>query len=423
MSEVRRLAWQVLAELNRSQQPRSLQHTLPAALQRCPDRDRSLLTELVQGTARRGLYLKALMQPLLRHPINDARLEALILLGLYQIFHTRIPEHASVSETVNLAPQAKRAFVNAILRSSLRRREELLERSKPFEHSHPQWLIEQFEHDWPNHLEAFIAANQNIPGMTLRVNRRVISRDDYRIHLQEAGIENEPLEAPQAIALQRSTDPVQLPGYDLGWFSIQDMHAQLACQSIPLKDGDRILDACAAPGGKTSYLLEQAQDLQVLALEVDAERIKRLGQNLERLNLPHATLQHANALHPNIWWNNKPFDTILIDAPCSGTGVIRRHPDILWLRQAADLDGLCHVQEQLLNILWPLLNPGGHLIYMTCSVLHRENHLQIQSFLNQHPDALCLNTQDHRPGHYAMPGRHDGFYHALLQKLGNPANA
>ncbi len=423
MSEVRRLAWQVLADLNRTQQPRSLQHTLPSALQRCPERDRSLLTELTQGTARRGLYLKALMQPLLHHPVNDPKLEALLLLGLYQIFYTRIPEHAAVSETVHLAPPAKRPFVNAILRSALRRRDELLERARPYEHSHPQWLMDQLVHDWPDQLDAYIAANQKVPGMTLRINRRAISRDDYLLQLQEAGIEAEPLEAPYAIGLQRSTDPSHLPGYDRGWFSIQDMQAQIACQSITLNPGDKILDACAAPGGKTSYLLEQAEDVEMLALEVDEERIKRLRQNLARLNLPPADVRQANALHPKIWWDGKAFDTILIDAPCSGTGVIRRHPDILWLRHPTDIDGLCHIQEQLLNILWPLLSPGGHLAYMTCSVLHRENHAQIQNFLNLHPDARCINNQGSFPGHYALPGAHDGFYHAIVQKLGNSANA
>ncbi len=423
-SSVRSLAAQALAPLLRPREPASLQDTLGPLLSVCPVRDRGLLTELVQGTARQGLYLQALIAPLIRKPIADEMVLALLLLGLYQIEFTRIPEHAAVQETVactkTLGCAYASGFINALLRRFLRERDALVAKARSRRHSHPEWLVQSLRQDWPEQWLDILEANNTIPSLTLRIHQGRIDRSTYLQHLQSAGIEASLLTPPDAIGLQRSQAIDTLPGFHEGWFSIQDAHAQEATLALPLTAQMSILDACAAPGGKTTYLLERAQllpasTIKILALDIAAHRLTRLKENLERLRL-HATLQQGDARHPEHWWDQNLFDAIVLDVPCSGTGILRRHPDIRWLRQASDIPALAQTQRELLDAVWPLLKPEGHLLYLTCSLLRTENDLQISRFLQQHPDAQSLLNTGARPGIQRFPGDHDGFYHALLQK-------
>ena len=391
------------------------------------ERDRSLLRALLYGSLRWHHRLQWQIGELLTRPLarKDAELAALLRVGLLQLQAMRIPEHAAVSATVEasrlLGVGHARGLVNAVLRRFLRERDELLGRGDLVEEahfSHPAWLIAVIRGDWVESWRRLLAANNAPPPMWLRVNTRVMERARYLERLRECGIDaNASSSVASGILVTEPCAAKSLPGYVSGEVSVQDGAAQLAAGFMNLGTGLRVLDACAAPGGKTAHLLESCPGLgAVIALDRDAERLDSVRENLARLGL-EATLVHADALAPRDWWDGRPFDRILLDAPCSALGVIRRHPDIKILRTPDDLDRAVDLQARLLDALWPLLAPGGRLLYATCTVLRRENAEQIEHFLGRTADAVL--TGPGQPGHLQiLPGEADmdGFYYACLDK-------
>ena len=380
---------------------------------------------------------RALAQVLARRPPAPPVLALLhtalaLLIGDGQ--GTDYPPHTLVDQAIEAAKRDRdtrmqAGFLNACLRRYLRESVALLadaRRDPQAQWNHPRWWIERLRRDHPEHWESMLTAN-NLPGpMVLRVNRRQLSRDDYAQQLAGVGINARPvgedgllLDAPQPVE--------RLPGFAQGMCSVQDGAAQLAAGLLlggrTWAAGDRVLDACAAPGGKTAHLLERA-DLDLLALDLDPRRCERIHDNLRRLGLS-AEVKAADAGQPDSWWDRRPFDAILLDAPCTASGIVRRHPDVRWLRRATDVDQLARLQRQLLDTLWPLLKPGGRLLYCTCSVFRAEGQNQVDAFLERHTDALPIPSVGHlRPGTVVADrefndnesGGYDGFYYARLDK-------
>ncbi|HBP48977.1 16S rRNA (cytosine(967)-C(5))-methyltransferase RsmB [Pseudomonas sp. FSL R10-0056] len=412
----------------------SLNSSLPLQLDKVEVRDRGLTQDLAFGTARWQPRLSALANKLLQKPFKaaDADVEALLLVGLYQLLYTRIPAHAAIGETVGCADKLKKpwakALLNAVLRNAQRESEALLaelERDPVVRTAHPRWLQKSLKAFWPEQWEAICAANNAHPPMILRVNRRHHSRDAYLQLLVEAGIEAQPCTFSQdGIVLAAACDVRNLPGFAEGWISVQDEAAQLAADLLDLAPGQRVLDACCAPGGKTCHILEVEPKLAgVVAVDLEAKRLVRVRENLERLGLS-AELIAADGRDTATWWDGKPFQRILLDAPCSATGVIRRHPDIKLTRQPDDIAALATLQGELLDAMWPTLEVGGILLYATCSTLPTENTEVIEAFLARTPGARELDIagqfgikQPHGRQLLAQEGGHDGFYYAKLIKI------
>ena len=412
----------------------SLNSSLPAQLDKVEERDRGLVQDLAFGTARWQPRLDLLAAQLLQKPFKaaDADVQALLLVGLYQLFYTRIPAHAAIGETVGCADKLKKPWakglLNAVLRRAQREGEALLadlERDPVVRTAHPRWLQKALKAFWPDQWEAICAANNAHPPMILRVNRRHHSRDAYLALLAEAGISASPCQySRDGILLAEACDVRGLPGFAEGWVSVQDEAAQLAADLMELAPGQRVLDACCAPGGKTCHLLEAEAGLgEVVAIDLEAKRLARVRENLDRLKLD-AQLIACDARDTASWWDGKPFQRILLDAPCSATGVIRRHPDIKLTRQADDIPALAALQGELLDALWPTLEVGGMLVYATCSSLPTENTDVIDAFLACTPGAreldLALDAglrQPHGRQLLAQEGGHDGFYYAKLIKI------
>ncbi|MDN7140839.1 16S rRNA (cytosine(967)-C(5))-methyltransferase RsmB [Pseudomonas sp. JQ170] len=412
----------------------SLNSSLPAQLDKVELRDRGLTQDLAFGTARWQPRLSALAERLLQKPFKkaDADVEALLLVGLYQLLYTRIPAHAALGETVGCADKLKKpwakALLNAVLRRAQRESNDILaelERDPVVRTAHPRWLQKSLKAFWPEQWEAICAANNAHPPMILRVNRRHHSRDAYLQLLSEAGIEAAPCQfSVDGILLAQPCDVRSLPGFDQGWISVQDEAAQLAADLLDLAPGQRVLDACCAPGGKTCHLLEAQAGLEaVVAIDLEAKRLTRVRENLDRLGLD-AQLIACDARDTASWWDGKGFQRILLDAPCSATGVIRRHPDIKMTRQADDIPALASLQGELLDALWPTLEVGGILLYATCSTLPTENTDVIEAFLARTPGARELDLatqagvrQPHGRQLLAQEGGHDGFYYAKLIKI------
>jgi len=412
----------------------SLGSSLPPLLDKVEPRDRGLAQDLAFGSARWQPRLQLLADKLLQKPFKaaDRDVEALLLVGLYQLLYTRIPAHAAIGETVACVDKLKKSslkgLLNAVLRNAQRDHEALfaeLERDPVLHTAHPRWLQKRLKADWPEHWQAICAANNQHPPLILRVNRRHGSRDAYLAELRCAGIEAEPCTfSRDGIRLLQPCDVKALPGFLEGRVSVQDEAAQLAADLLDLASGQRVLDACAAPGGKTCHLLEAEPGLQeVIALDLEPARLARVQENLERLRLK-ATLIAADGRATKVWWDGQPFQRILLDAPCSATGVIRRHPDIKLTRQEEDIAALAQLQGELLDALWPTLEVGGVLLYATCSVLPQENSDNIAAFLQRTPGARELDI----PGTFGLKqahGRqllpqadgHDGFYYAKLIKI------
>jgi 16S rRNA (cytosine967-C5)-methyltransferase len=415
--------------------------TLDDALAACDMRaltaqNRSLLKALAYGVVREHTLLTALTAKLLDKPLDKApEVQALLLCGLQQLRSMRMPAHAAVAETVNavglLEAHWARGMVNAVLRRYQRERralEDALPTDPVVRLSHPSWLVDAIRRDWPRVWKTLLLENNEQAPLTLRVNRRQITATEYLTReLPGAGLKGHTVTgAPDALALEEAVPVDELPGFTDGQVSVQDAAAQLAVELLDLKAGVRVLDACAAPGGKTAHMLERA-DCEVLALDVDAQRLRRVEENLARLKLT-ATVRAGDAREPRLsqdggWWDGKPFDRILVDAPCSGTGVIRRHPDIKWLRRPADLPRLAQTQRELLHGLWPTLAPGGTLVYAVCSVLSQEADAVVQHLLDHQPGARVLPLsvnwgEPHAHGRRLPPGGDfDGFYFARLTKL------
>jgi 16S rRNA (cytosine967-C5)-methyltransferase len=412
----------------------SLNSSLPTQMDKVEDRDRGFTQDLAFGTARWQPRLSALAAKLLQKPFKaaDADVEALLLVGLYQLLYTRVPAHAAIGETVGCADKLKKpwakALLNAVLRRAQRESEALLaelEHDPVVRTAHPRWLQKSLKAFWPEQWEAICAANNAHPPMILRVNRRHHSRDAYLGLLAQAGIAATPcIYSQDGIILEAAADVRSLPGFAEGWISVQDEAAQLAADLLDLAPGQRVLDACCAPGGKTCHILEAEPKLAgVVAVDLEAKRLVRVRENLARLGLS-ADLIAADGRDTATWWDGKPFQRILLDAPCSATGVIRRHPDIKLTRQPDDIAALAVLQSELLDALWITLEVGGILLYATCSTLPTENTEVIETFLARTPGARELDLattagikQPHGRQLLAQEGGHDGFYYAKLIKI------
>jgi len=403
--------------------------------------DRSLLRMLCYGSLRHYWRLQSWLDQLVSKPLRkrDRVVNALLLVGLYQIAEMRIPDHAVVSETVEAARQLRRpklaGLVNACLRRFVRENLAATEPAdEPSEWNHPAWLIEQIRRDWPDDWQAILMANNERAPMWLRANSSRNSAEQYLSDLQEAGMDAELVAGiPDAVRLKEPQAVENLPGFAAGEASVQDAAAQIAARWLladlrPNEATYRVLDACAAPGGKSGHLLEiGGDDLSLLAVDSDDSRITNISENLQRIG-HDATIIAADASKPEEWWDGIPFDGILLDAPCSASGVIRRHPDIKLLRRATDLVSLSACQRSMLEALWPTLAPGGTLLYVTCSVLATENDEVTGRFLTEHSDAVendVLPNNNIRDlmrrkacGYQVLPGSAglDGFYYAALQK-------
>lgn len=417
----------------------SLNSSLPIQLDKVEARDRGFTQDLAFGTARWQPRLSALATKLLQKPFKaaDADVEALLLVGLYQLLYTRVPAHAAIGETVGCADKLKKpwakALLNAVLRRAQRESETLLaelEHDPVVRTAHPRWLQKSLKAFWPQQWEAICAANNAHPPMILRVNRRHHSRDAYLDLLSEAGVAAKACVYSQdGIVLDEALDVRSLPGFAEGWISVQDEAAQLAAELLELAPGQRMLDACCAPGGKTCHILEVQPALAgVVAVDLEAKRLVRVRENLDRLGLD-AQLIAADGRDTQAWWDGKPFQRILLDAPCSATGVIRRHPDIKLTRQPEDIAALAQLQGELLDAMWQALEVGGILLYATCSTLPTENTEVIEAFLARTPGARELDIggqlgqpaaglkQPHGRQLLAQEGGHDGFYYAKLIKI------
>lgn len=412
----------------------SLNSSLPTQLDKVEDRDRGFTQDLAFGTARWQPRLSALAEKLLQKPFKaaDADVEALLLVGLYQLLYTRVPAHAAIGETVGCADKLKKPWakglLNAVLRNAQRESETIfaeLERDPVVRTAHPRWLQKSLKAFWPQQWEAICAANNAHPPMILRVNRRHHGRDAYLALLGDAGIAATPcVYSRDGIVLEAAADVRSLPGFAEGWISVQDEAAQLAADLLDLAPGQRVLDACCAPGGKTCHILEAEPALAgVVAVDLEAKRLVRVKENLERLGLD-AELIAADGRDIDKWWDGKPFQRILLDAPCSATGVIRRHPDIKLTRQPDDIVALAQLQGELLDAMWKTLEVGGILLYATCSTLPTENTEVIAAFLERTPGARELDLataagikQPHGRQLLAQEGGHDGFYYAKLIKI------
>ena len=391
--------------------------------------DRAFIQALCYGVCRYYHRLDFILSRLLDKPLKDTSIRLLVLIGLYQLAFMRIKEHAAVAETVSAAgrkPWAK-GLINALLRRYLREQDQLealADADLSASLSHPLWLIDKIRHDWPEHAEHCLSENNRQPPLTLRVNLARISRDNYRESLIQQGIGAHTVEfCPTALILEKPLPVEKIPGFADGLVSVQDVAAQLAAGLLNLQPGCRVLDMCAAPGGKTAHILEMQNNLQeVIAVDTDANRMHRVRDNLQRLRLT-ATTVIGDAAMPEDWWDGQPFERILVDAPCSALGVIRRHPDIKLLRRPQDIEQLSRQQSKILQAAWQLLAPGGQLLYATCSVLKEENEQQVLTFLAGHDDAVELPISAEW-GIKAAAGRQiltgdsamDGFYYARIGK-------
>lgn len=405
-----------------------------SAANNLPSQEQALLRDLCFGTLRWHERLTGIIDELLTKPLKkaDKDVECLLRVGLYQLIYQRTPDHAAVNETVKAAKKLKKQWagnlINGVLRSFLRSQNDILARveAKPSAHYvFPEWLLSRIQGAWPDDWESILQASNTRPPMTLRVNQRIQTTAAYWQLLRASAIPADPVaDVDSALNLQAPIGVEQLPAFAEGAVSVQDAAAQLAADLLDCQPGMRVLDACAAPGGKTCHLLEMTDDLQLLAIDNSDARLQRVHENLRRLHLRAAVLA-ADAGEPLSWWDGQAFDRILLDAPCSATGVIRRHPDIKVLRREDDIASLQQEQARLLRALWQTLQPGGKLLYATCSILPDENIRQVERFLQEQNDAvhLPITAEWGRAlpiGRQILPGNEgmDGFYYALLEKQG-----
>ncbi|KZC39302.1 MULTISPECIES: 16S rRNA (cytosine(967)-C(5))-methyltransferase RsmB [Rhodanobacter] len=429
-ADTRALAARGLAEI--ALRGASLREVMERSAPRLPDpRDRALLMALLSEGARWWLRFDPAVDDLLEKSLRhkDPAVHALLVLGLVQLEILELQDYAAVAATVEAVRTLKRpqlaGLVNAVLRRWQRERESRLAKldARPqTRHAHPAWLATALERDWPQQAEAVMAADNNEPPLMLRINRRRSERETLIARLQAAGYAAtaHPWLA-DALVLPHSSDVTRLPGFDDGLFAVQDGAAQVAADLADLHDGLRVLDACAAPGGKACHLLERA-DIDLTALEFDASRAERIRQNLMRLRLD-AKIVTGDAGAPKGWWNGRPFERILLDAPCSASGVLRRRPDVRLHRRESDIAAMQAQQRRLLAALWPLLAPGGRLLYVTCSVLRAENEAIVGKLLAAQADAQAVPFtlpvgQPAAVGWQILPGDGDldGMYYAVLQK-------
>jgi 16S rRNA (cytosine967-C5)-methyltransferase len=382
---------------------------------------RAALLDLTHGTLRRYGRVQKIVAELSRRESSDPLLDALLWCSLYALESARYAEYTVVDQAVRacrlLQKWNAKGYVNAVLRGALRSRVALETRIRADPeafHQHPRWWIDALRSAYPGEWEQVLAAGNMHPPMTLRVNRRRIAVEEYEAKLAAEGIAARRV-VPDALVLDRPIPAERLPGFAAGEVSVQDAAAQRAALCLDLAPGQRVLDACAAPGGKAAHILETA-DLELTAIDADAARTERISRNLERLGLAARRVVHADCRQPAQWWDGVPFDRILADVPCSASGVVRRHPDIKWLRRAQDVAAFAARQAAILDALWQVLGPGGKLLYVTCSVFPQENEAVVDAFLRRAPHAGRLELADGRPAQWLPGAEHDGFYYALIQK-------
>jgi len=401
----------------------SLNHTLEAAWKRAyalTRAERGAIQDLSYGTLRHLGRLRAVLSQLAPRRVEHRELQTLLLVALYQLEYSEAAPYAIVDHAVECAAQIGgrhvKAFVNAVLRNFQRRRAALLKEADSTDaghYSYPAWWIERLRRDFPSDAQNILETGNAHPPMTLRVNRRRGTPQEYLHELERAGLGARMLEGG-ALNLLRPVPVEELPGFAQGVVSVQDAGAQFAARLLDLGDGMRVLDACAAPGGKTAHILELV-DADMTALDADPARLKLVSSNLERLGLS-ARVACADSASIEAWWDNRPFDRVLLDAPCTASGVVRRHPDIKWLRRAGDVRRFAEQQQYLLEALWKVLGRSGKLLYVTCSIFMEENQQQIDAFAARHPEARIVGAMPGRGGLLLPANEHDGFYYALLQK-------
>ena len=408
----------------------SARECLPLAQLPHKEQDKAWLQEMVYGVLRNLPILQFWLRQLLDKPLKNRFkiVEQLIMLGFYQLAFSRVSQHAAVSETVAacqpLNTLAMKGLVNAILRTFLRNEMSQQEApNKQIASGLPKWLYKKLEAEYK---DVFVDLSTNMQlkaPIWLRVNTRKISHEHFTEELKKASVEfTDSPGHPEAFILLKGYDVTSLPGFDSGWFAVQDGAAQLAAHYLKPEQGESILDCCAAPGGKICHIIELEPNIsKTVALEIDEKRALKIKENLVRLG-HDADIVVGDASMPEKWWDGRLFDRVLLDAPCSATGIIRRHPDIKWLRKAKDIDVLVNLQKKILDAIWPLIKPGGTMLYVTCSILPEENHLQIRDFLSRTDNALIddtfYNDSVDRSGKQILPGdqQMDGFYYARLLK-------
>lgn len=387
---------------------------------------RAVAQDLSYGALRFYGQVASLLSQLLEKPLPDERVRCLLLVAIYQLQHDKAAPHTVVDQAVKAATAFKKPWakglVNGVLRNFLRQQSTLvakLQGNEIAEFSYPEWWINKLKFQYPQDWQSMLLSGNEHPPMILRVNQRQISVQDYLAKLVQADIEAESLGA-NAVMLKKPLPVDKIPGFFDGDASVQDFGAQLAAYVLDLHDGQRVLDACCAPGGKTGQILELA-DVDLVAVDNDEARLGRVQSNIERLKLK-AHLQVGDAANPPSWWDGKPFDRILADVPCTASGIVRRHVDIKWLRREADIQSFTKQQARILPALWQLLAKGGKLLYVTCSVFQEENQRQIDTFLKTHSDAVQLPLDepisglDLKNGQLQPNAKHDGLFYALLQK-------
>lgn len=413
------------------QQRGSLSSVLPAALAKAGERDRALMQQICYGTLRFWFRYDNLASLMLRKPFHpdEADIQILLNAALYQLDQLSVPDHAVISETVEACKQLGKPWagklLNAILRRYQRETDELTQAAEKldgYRFNHPDWMLAKLKHNWPQHWSSILEANDLAPPMCLRVNRQRCDRDGYLRLLAAAGIVAKAGEhSRDAIYLEAPIGVDKLPKFSDGWVSVQDEAAQLAAELLAPKPGMRLLDACAAPGGKLCHLIELEPQAEVEALELEPRRAVRITENLERLQLKASVKIGDAALQD--WWSGEQYDQILVDAPCSATGVIRRNPDIKIMRRNEDILALASIQLGILDNLWAMLKPGGTLLYATCSIFPQENERIIERFLKQQADAQLVpiesdwgEQREFGRQLFPQPEGHDGFFYARLTR-------
>jgi len=398
-------------------------------------KDISFAKQILFGSLRYFHQIKAILDQLLEKPLKqkDQDVWVILVMGIYQLRYMSVPDHAAISETVELCKRIKKPWasglINACLRNYLRRVSEIetkLNHAKTFQTSHPNWIIRQIEDDWPERSQAILTANNQRAPMTIRVNTLKLARDQYLSQLSQHSISAQahPL-ASDGIVLETPCDVFKLPGFESGQVTVQDAAAQLVVDWLDLKPEQRVLDGCAAPGGKTTHILQRQPSCQLVSVEMSETRLLRIEQTLERLGM-QCELKCSDILELENWWDGQLFDRILIDVPCSASGVIRRNPDIKLHRKKTDIAALVEIQSQILRKTWQLLKPGGKLVYATCSIFKLENQLQIENFLSENearvadlPKSIDGKLQPSASvGLQIFPGdlQMDGFYLCGLEK-------
>ncbi len=404
---------------------RNLNQVLNAALHSARGlsaQQRAAMQDLSYGALRFYGQLQGVLQQLLHKPLQDESLRCLLLVALYQLQYGKAAPHAVVDHAVRAAREINAGaagLTNAVLRQFLRKRDELLATAAETpqgRYSYPPWWVDEIQSQYGTEAESILLAGNQHPPMTLRVNRRRASVSEYLQLLSAQNIRASQVGA-EALLLERPIPVEKLPGFGEGMVSVQDAGAQQAAHLLDLHDGMRVLDACAAPGGKCAHMLELA-DVNMLALDKDELRLQKVQENMLRLQLA-ARMQTGDAARPQDWWDGNAFQRILADVPCSASGVVRRHPDIKWLRRREDIVGFAQQQEQILAALWQTLASDGKLLYATCSIFHQENQRVIENFLRQHSDAreLPLQAPGMNQGQLLPNDQHDGFFYALLLKI------